>query len=274
MKFKYLIIAFSVIIIFILLMTAMLPVLTSASSDVLNFRYFTFPLFIFMILTLICLWIFFLFNYRLLSLLEREDWPALAYYLEQKIFVKGNYSSRLVKLLASSYMVISDYQSILKLETKAALAKPAVISKNILIFGVARILSRDYADAAVFFKTHLEKVKVKERDWVRWFHGFSHLLNGSFNLAEPEFLALAQFSDDAIITALSAYFLSNNLVKYSKNPNECMAAAGNGETRVVKALKNAGGWKKEVDRVASNIHITIIRKYIDEAGTWLFGIKV
>ncbi|MDR0302550.1 MAG: hypothetical protein LBI04_09610 [Treponema sp.] len=207
--------------------------------------------------------------------MEREDWPALAYYLEQKIFVKGKYNTRLVRLLASSYMVISDYQSVLKLENKASLAKKSVVEKNVLIFGAARVISGDYSEAAVFFKTHLDKGRLRKRDreWVRWFYGFSWLLAGAFDKAEHEFLSVADSCDDALITGISAYFLVKNLAKSSLRQQDCLAAAEKGRSRVLGALKRLEGWKKEVKGTENEIHIAIIRKYIDEAGVWIFSGK-
>jgi len=237
-----------------------------------NFQYVTFPLIAFMALLLICMSIFFFLNYRLLSLLEREDWPALAYYLEQKIFVKNRYSNRNVRLLASSYLVISDYMSVLKLENKAFLAKPSVVDKNVLVFGSARILSGNHGEAAAFFKSHIGKCKGKERQWVRWFYGFSHLLGGAFSSAEPEFTSLAVSSSDALISGLSSYFLSRSMEKYSLRPKECRDSSENGKERVAKALRNIDGWNREADKIGTEIHIAIIKKYVDEAGRWIFDL--
>jgi hypothetical protein len=266
------IIAFSIIFVFILLIITLLPSVIAGPEIAANFRYITLLLLIFIAIILICLIVYFILNYRLLSLLEREDWPALAYYLEQKIFVKGGYDTRKVRLLASSYMVISDYTSVLRLENKAALAKPSVVEKNVLIFGPARILGGNYADAAAFFKSYLEngRLKADEREWVRWFYGFSNLLGGDFARAEPDFSFLAQYSRDTIIIGLSAYFLSKSLARNSKNPDECRAASEKGRERVEKAVKNAAHWKKEVRKMETEIHAAIIRKYIDEAEVWLF----
>jgi hypothetical protein len=229
--------------------------------------------------------ILFFSNYRLFLLLEREDWPALAYYLEQKIFVKNRYSNRNVRLLAGSYLVISDYSSVINLEKKTFLVKPAIIAKNALVFGVARILSGKYEKAAAFFSGFLnseQKVKYKKvlsgniLEWVRWYFGFSNLLNSSFSQAETIFLSLAVSSSDALVTGLSAYFLHNNLAKNSPEPesqSNCLTTAENGRKRVIKALQNAEGWKNETDRMTAEIHISIIRKYIDSAGNWLFNKK-
>src|SRR5215471_3014225 len=149
--------AFSILIVLFLLITALLPLFIPDSAHAANLRYITSPLLFFMSAILLCFGIYFLLNYRLFSLLEREDWPALAYYLEQKIITKGWYNSRKVRLLASSYLVVSDYQSLEKLESKALIAKPSVIYKNVLVFGTARVLSGNYKEAADFFKTYLDK---------------------------------------------------------------------------------------------------------------------
>jgi hypothetical protein len=270
LKFKNLIIIFIIIIFIIILITGFLPVLLAGPQYAANFQYITLPLMLFMALLLIFMSVFFLLNYRLFTLLEREDWPALSYYLEQKIYVKGRYDSRKVRLLASSYMVVSDYASVLKLENKARAAKPSVIRKNVLIFGAARTLSGNHKDAAVFFKTYLDEGKSPDKPWIRWYYGFSLLLCGDFNLAEPEFMSFAVSSNDALITGLSAYLLSTSLAKHSQKPYECLEVVENGRNRVKNAVKNLKKWKNEADRIGNEIHITIIRRYIDDAGNWVF----
>ena len=272
MKFKYLIIAFSILIVFFLLMTVLLPLFIPDIAQVVNLRYVISPLLILISVILVCFGIFFLINYRLFLLLEREDWPALAYYLEQKIFVKNKYSSWFVRLLASSYMVISDYPSVLKLENKASHAKKSVIEKNVLIFGTARVISGDYKETAAFFKTHLDngRLRKEDREWVRWFYGFSLLLGGAFDEAEQEFLPIVVSSRSVLITGITAYFLANNLAKNSLRRQDCLSAAENGRSRVVNKLKRLESWKKEVSKTETEIHIAIIRKYINEAGVWLF----
>jgi len=272
LKLKYLIIAFSIIIVIVILVSVLFPVFLAESGYIENVQYIVLPLFIFIVLLLIFLGIFFYFNYRLFSLLEREDWPALAYYLEQKIYQKGSYSERNVKLLASSYLVMTDYLSVLKLENKAMLVKPSVVAKNVLIFGSARVLSGNNKEAAVFFKTHLDKGKLNEKEvqWVRWYYGFSQLLTGDFKLAMPEFISLAMSSRDSLITGLSAYFLQNTIAKTCEK-EECLKTAENGKNRVKAIIRNPAEWAKEAGKMNTDIHIAIIRKYVDEAGKWIFA---
>ena len=273
MKFKYLIIAFCIIIIIVILSAVFLPPLISGQLVTANINMFTIPVIIFIALTLAGMTVFLLLNYRLLSLLEREDWPALAYYLEQKVFVKGRYTNRNVKILASSYLIISDYQSVLKLESKAQIARPSVISKNALIFGSARILSGAYDEAASFFRTHREKCNKDIKQWMRWFCGFTSLLSGNFVQAESEFISLAVSSNNALITGLSAYFLSTCSEKKSSNPEKCRNMSDSGKSRVVKSIKNPAGWKTETEKLGTDIHVAIIKRYLDETCKWLFESK-
>jgi len=270
LKFKHLIIIFSAIIIVIVLITSLLPLIISGHGSAVTFKYITLPLIIFMAVLLICMSIFFFINYRLFSLLEREDWPALAYYLEQKIYVKGRYSDRYVRLLASSYLVISDFSAVLKLENKILTAKPSLISKNVLIFGAARVLNGNHHEAVLFFKNYLEKCGQNDKQWMQWFYGFSQLLNGNFRQAEPEFSSLAVTSDSILITGLSAYFLRNTIEKHSSDSKKCSEMAENGRERVRNSLNSHENWQREKEKLRAEIHIAIISKYINEAGKWIF----
>ena len=274
LKFKYLLIAFSVLAVVILVLSMFIPVLLSGVSGSLfsiNLWYITLPLLIFMVLLLVFMSVFFFTNYKLLSLLEKEDWPALAFYLENKIYTKGRYTSRNVRLLASSYLVISDYQSVLKLENKTQTVNPGAVSKNTLVFGAARILSGNHSDAVSFYKSNLDKCRKREQEWVRWFAGFSQILSGAFAEAESEFMSMAVSSRNVIITGLCAYFLNSTIEKKSANSEKCRQVSESGKKRVKDALKNAGDWKKETGKAGNEIHIAVIRKYIDEAGKFIFA---
>ncbi|MCL2411571.1 MAG: hypothetical protein FWC97_08015 [Treponema sp.] len=263
----------------IVLVMVLTPLFITDTNDsmfglVSSLRHISLPLLLIMILLLGFMGIFFFFNYRLLSLLEREDWPALAYYLEQKIYVKGRYNARFVKLLASSYLVTSDYRSVLQLESKTMLARPSLIDKNALIFGAARVLSGNHTEAAAFFNTRLEKNRNKtgsKTTWLNWFYGFSQLLAGNYAMAQPVFTSLANSSHDVVVVGISAYFLDTFIAKNSDTPEKHKADAKEARLSVVKSIKNPQEWNKEIFEIGGEVHVAIIRKYIDEAGEWLFS---
>ena len=270
MKFKYLVITFNVIFVIFLLCVSLMPIFLVGPGFAVNFWKAAWPIGLILLLVLISLNGFFIANYRLLRLMEREDWPALAYYLEEKVFTKKRYNSKNIRLLANSYLVMCDFPSISKLENNVTAARPVSIEKNLLVFGAAKILNGDHKGAAIFLKKYLDKGKVREEQWVRWFYGFSQMLDGDFGKAESEFMSLAAASNDALIAGLASYFLATVLEKHSLKPEECRSNSGNGSERVRKTHKNIEAWKKEAENAGTEVHTAIIRKYIDEAGEWLF----
>ena len=230
------------------------------------------PLFLVWVVLFAAFLVFYFTNHTLFLLLEKEDWPALVRYLEGAVIQKGRYSSRLVRLLANSYLVLSDSESVIKLENKAGIVKPALIDKNALVFGVARILGRDTASAVHFFEARKEKAKTGIKEWVSWYYGFALLLDRQLEKAALEFSLLARFSGDGIITALSSYFLSDNLaVTLPDKMEELQQISIEGKERVLKTLPKVETWRREVLRLSTEIHIAIISKYIEETGLWLYG---
>jgi hypothetical protein len=229
------------------------------------------PLALALVFALIALNVFYVTKRRLYYLLEREDWPALQDYLEQQVISRGHYTPRMVQLLANTYLVMSDSSGVMALENKTAIAKPALIEANALVFGAARILGGDIAGAVNFFSLRLEKGKVKDAPWVRWYYGFSLLLDRQFEKAAAEFRVLATESSDALITGLSSYFLWDTLRKYTENGKACRAKAREGRDRVQQVLKTVDEWNREAEKIETEVHAAIINQYISKAGTWLFG---
>jgi hypothetical protein len=217
--------------------------------------------------------VYFALNHRLFYLLEREDWPALVDHLEQRIIQKNHYTYGLVRLLANSYLVMSDSAGVTALENKAGIAKPALLDTNALVFGAARILGGDSEGASKFFQVRLEKGKLRPRDkqWVRWYYGFSLLLARHFEQAASEFKTLSLSSNDALIIGLSAFFLFDTLLKYIEDKTEYQAVIDEGRERVLAALKTPAEWHKEAGRIETEVYAAILQKYIDQAGAWLFG---
>jgi len=272
LKFKYLVIIFCAVIFFILTTAVLLLLLVAGSEFLVHIKQIILPLVIFMVVILVFMGLFFFSNYRLFSLLEREDWPALSFYLEKQVYEKGRYSSRNVRLLASSYLVVSDYPSVIKLEKKILTVNPSLIRKNVLVFGSARILSGNHKESAAFFKTYADKCNGDENQWVKWFYGFSLLLSGDFSSAEAEFSLLAVSSDNALVTGLSSNFLYNTIAKHSVKTQECKDIAESGKQRVKNTFKNFNNWINGIEKIKSDIHIAIIKKYIDETGKWIFSL--
>jgi hypothetical protein len=230
------------------------------------------PLLLIFVLILAALNIYYLVNRRLFMLLEKEDWPALVYYLEEKVIRQGKYSPRLVQLLANSYLVLSDSLAVMSLEKKVAIARPDILETNALVFGAARILGRDISGAVHFFGARLENAKPQARQWLRWYYGFSLLLNRQFEAAGEEFTRLAAAAGDGVVVGLSSYFLADTLAAALPEKAEAFKAlAAGGRSRVRKALPQHKRWVRETGKIRAEIYAAALSKYMDEAGLWLYG---
>ena len=271
MKFKLLFTLFNLTLILFLGVIILLPILIMGPAVTPSFWRINWLLILLWSFFLIAFNIFYFTNRELFILLEKEDWPALVRHLEERVIQKGNYSPRLVKLLANSYLVLSDSAAVMSLENKTAIAKPALVNTNALVFGTARILAHDVSGAVRFFQTRKDTVKPALKNWVHWYCGFAMLLNSQFEEAANEFSVLARFSPDGVVTALSSYFIVEFIGKISPEKEaEFREHSSMGRERVLKALPAIENWKKEVSRLSTEIHAAAITKYLDETSKWLY----
>ncbi|MDR0387629.1 MAG: hypothetical protein LBH57_06290 [Treponema sp.] len=224
-----------------------------------------------LVLILLGMDVFYLRNRRLFYLLGREDWPALALYLEDRVIKRGHYSSLPVRLLANTYLVLSDYRAVTDLETRTAGVKPRLVDAGALIFGTARILGKDYEGAVRFFEEKAGKAKGGTAAWVRWYAGFARFLDRQFSQAADRFVVIAVEEEDAALTGLSSYFLAASLAGMlpGRSP-ELTAAAENGRKRVRAALPVRDAWNKEIDKIRSEVYVAVLSKYLDETSEWLY----
>ena len=218
--------------------------------------------------------IYFALNYKIYTLLEKEDWPALIQELENKVLQKNRYSSRLVRLLINSYLVLSDVNSVTELEKRLSITKSSLINENALSFGAARILSKDYQGAVEFLAskyTRESRNKGSDAEWLRWYYGFSLLLSRRFDEAADVFILLAREGRDGIPAGLSAYFLSENLAAFlplrSKNLLEEATAA---KERVTKTLRGRNDWDRELKRLETEVYAVALQTYTGKAADYLY----
>jgi hypothetical protein len=188
-----------------------------------------------------------------------------------RVLRQGHYSENLVRLLANTYLVMSDSAAAMSLENKLALVKPKLVDRNALIFGTARILARDYAGAAQFFGEKAKLGKGETAAWARWYHGFALLLDKRYAEAAEGFVDMVKTAETGVLIGLSAYFLAEPLRKVLPSRSyELMAAAMDGRNRVRSALPSLAAWTREIEKIRSEVYAAVLSKYIDEASDWLY----
>jgi hypothetical protein len=267
LKFKLIFVIFNAAILAFLFFTCFLPFFVFGSG-VLPFLRSIWPLALFVAAILAVLDVYYALNYRLFSLLEREDWPALSAYLEERVLGKGRYSGSLVKLLATTYLVMSDIPALLGLENRIAIAKPALVERYALLFGAARILGKDYAGAVRFFSPRI----ARGGDWLSCYYGFALLLDRKPKEAAEQFLFLAAGSASALISGLAAWFLASALKGRAGESYATLAEEG--RLRVRRSLRSRAAWDAELEKFETEAHAAVLRKHFDEAGDWIFGLML
>jgi len=272
LKFKLIFTISNIALLIFLASLFFIPYHIMGSSFSVSFWRMNFPLILVWGLLFLALNIYYFANKKLFLLLEKEDWPALICYLEEQVISKGRYSSRLVRLLANCYLVLSDSASVMSLENKTAINKPALVDTNALVFGTARILGGDTAGAVHFFKIRKETAKAALKDWVSWYYGFSLLLDRQVEEAIKEFAVLASLSKDGVVTALSSYFLQQHInALLPQFRQEFRDISDLGKQRALTAIPKMKAWKSEINELSTEIHAAAIAKYLENTGIWLFS---
>jgi hypothetical protein len=287
LKFKFFFLLFNAVVAVLLPIILVMPafIMGDDLSALWDFRLSLWPLAALLIIALIMLDIYYFFNRTLFRLLEREDWPALSAYLETQVLRKGHYSGRLVRLFASTCLILSDSGAVTELENRLTLIKPALVTRNALIFGAARILSGDYGGALRFFAARDRETSGsslfnggRTQQWLAWYHGFSLLLGKQFVEAAEKFCLLARDPRDRarnfrdpIVAALAAWFLTENLSTIAGH--SFLEEANAARDRIRSRLKRRKDWDREVARTETDIHTAILRKYINDAANWIYNGK-
>jgi hypothetical protein len=291
LKFKYIFILFNVIIVLFIALLFIVSFSILQQGLAAAFLQSIWPLIALLAAMLIVLDCYYYINKRLFYLLECEDWPALVQYLEIEVFRKGHYTRRLVQLLANTYLVLSDSRSVVSLENKIAVVKPAFIEENALIFAAARLLSGDTAGAVNFLADRLGIGAVKGKApnkaaqgskarrgakrtnalWVRFYYGLALLLDRRFPEAADQCMILCAESRNAAVTGLSAYFLSETISAFLPlRREELFLASEEGRKRVLKVFPGSAKWNRELSRLQNEIHTAILAVYINKATEWLY----
>jgi tetratricopeptide (TPR) repeat protein len=259
-KLQLRMIIFNAFFVFLLLVAVFFPILALGQNMVADFWRTSWPLGVVMLGLPLAMNVVFLANRRFFALLERGDWPALADYLEKKVFQDGRYTSRYVRILAQSWLAMGNFDGVVQLAQKTAAVKPRLVEANALIFGAAYILGGYNASAVDFYRERLEKgCPPKDTGWVRWYYGLSLTLTGRFEEAGPIFEELAAGMQDILVAGLSSFFLS-----------KVMHEAEEGRNRVRNAVMNIDEWNNKTAKLKEKVHGAIIRKYLDDAGLWIF----
>ncbi len=271
MKFRTIFILFNAVIVISFLFVFLMPFFLLGPEYSLSFWTGNWYLALVFVLLIGGLNAFFIANWKVFILVEREDWGALAAHLVDRIFTRKRYGSRHVALLVNAYLLQSDVEGIERLERELGEKRPELLRKNAVLFGVTRLLRNRPAEAEAFFARFLEAKDVENREWLRFDYAFSLVLQRKAAEALPR-LRGGLASRDAVLSLLAAYLLGSlgaAAASTEAERAELVALADATRERLKKRFPGQR-WNREVERAKSEVHIVILSKLIDDAGRWLF----
>ncbi len=271
MKFRTIYILFNVVVLISFLFVFFMPFFLLGPGNSLEFWKGNWYLALVFLAVLAALNVFFIINWKVFVLVEREDWSGLSAHLVDLIFTKKRFTGRHVALLVNAYLLQSDVKGIGLLEAELLARRPALLRKNALLFGVTRLLQNKSAEAEAFFLPYLGARDADNREWLRFDYAFSLVLQRRFGDASP-YLKEGLSSKDAVLALLSAYLLGSLVATAAPQPDEAAALVAQADACRASLRKRfpPHRWTREVERAKAEIHIVILSKLIDDAGTWLF----
>ncbi|TFG84579.1 MAG: hypothetical protein E4H20_02775 [Spirochaetales bacterium] len=270
MKFKTIFILFNIVLIFSFAFIFLMPFFLLGGVYSLAFWSRNWPLAVFFLAVLGVFNIFFANNWKLFSLVEKEDWQALSAWLTDRVFNKHRVGRRYVRLLVNASLLRSDTALIERLETMLAERYPAVLRRDAVLFGAARLLKNDPVASEVFLAPLVDARGVENAPWLGFYHAFTLILLKKPLDAIPR-LRETLGSKDPILSLLSAYLLGSLCAAASDDSqkDELVSIAEVQRKELAKRY-SPERWSRETERAKAEVHVVILSKLIDDAGAWMF----
>ena len=268
MKLKVLIIVFNAILLTIFFTVLSFSFFTAGTEFIGSFfkNYWIFVLF-FMIL-FIGMNIFFINNWKLITTLEAEDWPALSLYLETEIFEKHHLTAKKVRLLCEISILLGDFEILKRLERVLEEHKPEYIRAFASRFAAAKLLSNDYQGLAEFM-AHLAVRPHETSPWIPFYDAFSAQMLKHYREAAEKFSRMLETEKEPLVRLLGVYFMACGLYHYIDVSKDEADKRIESEKQVLKKY-SLQYWKKYAQKEKQNIHVLVLTKAIDDALIWLF----
>ena len=212
--------------------------------------------------------LYFLLNWRLFALLEREDWPALVSWLEERIYRRGRLRATWVRLLANAYLLTSSIDGIRRLEAHLAGRRPALLRRHPLPFGLPYLLKSPPGEAQAWFARQAALPGVRQRGWLRWNHAFCLLQDQQPDAARDELLALQEprSGRDPLLLLLTLFMLDS----FSKS-DPGVRVRVEAQKQALRRRYPRPRLERVVERSRGNMEVLILSRLVRNALEWLYG---
>lgn len=270
MKFKTIFLIFNVVVLVSFLFVFFAPMLVLDAAYAAAFLARNWFLALAFLAILGALNAFFIRNWKLFSLLEGEDWPALSAYLSEQIYDKGRVSNRSAKVYVNSLLLLSDLDGIERLEGLLRSKRPRILTRNALLFGVTKLLKGDYAAARDFLSGYAGNPGCDDRDWLSFDLAFADLVLKDWKAALPLLEPLSA-KRDLVLRSLAGFYLDILSGKaQAPDADRAKAAAAAVKAAVLKRYSRKA-WDARAEEAREDIKGVVLSKMIEDAAEWIYG---
>ncbi len=267
MKFKLIFALFNGIVIISFLFVFLMPLFVLGFEYTAGFWSQNWYLILVFVAILALLDGYFVLNWKLFQLLEKEDWKGLAAFLEARIFGKKHFSDQNIRLLCNSWVVQGQALEIMRLEKIIRENRPGLIRRHGLLLGIPYLLKNETQAMLAFFEPLAADTKASDREWLRFNLAFGLLAERRLPEAVAILQELATQKKETIIQLLSLYLLDSQTDAASSDhaKNQFLYCAD------FRKRFSKSSLVKLIDRSKENLEVIILYKVIMEAVEWMFG---
>lgn len=266
MKFKTIFFLFNGIILFSFLFIALMPLFVLGGEYTRIFWGENWFLALIFLVFISVLDAYFMINWKMFSLLEKEDWPGLTAYLENEVYEKNRLNSRNIRMMINTSLTISNLDKIIRLEKEIREKKPNLLGRYGAMLGIPYLLNQNKEEGKVFFRECINRGTPKDLPWLQWCYSFLLLSGKELEEANPYLSDLSSQNKDSILRLLSLYLLST----ISENStNEVLEQ--NKAAFLIKFPDRISLQKEVRKSKNNNIVVLLLSSILDDSQSWLYG---
>lgn len=266
MKFKTLFFLFNIVILISFAFIFFMPLPILGWEYALSFWSQNWPIAILFAAVLFGLDSYFLINWRLFRLLEREDWPGLRSLLELQLEKKGTLGTQKTKIFINACLIGQNPARISSLREVYVARKARSLPKVALGLGLPLVLEGKSDGIEAFFGPLLNNSRTRsDGPWIRWCVAFGRLLRQDADGARPLLEAGLADKKDPVLMLLSLYLLDN-----LRHQNPEVSRLVDTQRSTLAARFTPKEWTTQLDALKERVILVLfMEKLIAEARQWL-----
>lgn len=264
MKFKIIFIFFNIVILLSFLVIFFMPLFILGGEYAASFWQKSWYLPLLFLLVVGGIDSYFLFNWKLFTCLEQEDWEGVITFTEERLYRRERIGRLGVRVLINAYLLKNRLDDINRLEEWLKEKKPRLHSFFVLPLGIPKLLRTD-AEALEFYYGPLRGERRNDRDWFQFLYAFALLMQQRRDEAAREFEAVFSLDPSPVVLILALY----SLEPFGREDDR-IASLVSEKSGTLKRRYSRAALERDVRKSREQLLPVILGKMINDAIAWLY----